>query len=177
MLTAQAIAEANDLNQVQMAAEDRHGHDREYRADVETAVAACADQAPRQSASWRDSTWADLQRQHPVGVTVRALAADLGQFGGAQHRARLRAQFAHPQLLRPLIGHVEVGPVPRIALGQAQRQPTGGLVAGSFIGLDVGKGLGQQGLITKALEPQPGQFPHGRPRMREAKFSTTTRTA
>ena len=145
-----------------MTAEDGHGHDREHRSDVETAIALARIRygAKRLVEGFNVGR---VQGQNPVSVTVRALTTDLGQFGGPQDRRGILAQLPDPQLLRPIIGHVEVRTMTRIALGQAQRQPTGGLVAGPCVGFDVREGLGQQGLIAKALEPKPRQFPHGRP--------------
>ena len=77
----------------------------------------------------------------------RALATGLpgGMHGikdrGAQPRLGIGTQRFDPELLRPVVGHIKLRPLPAVALREAQRDPTGRLIASSCMAFDIGERL------------------------------------
>jgi hypothetical protein len=74
LIITQPLGEADDLHQVGVAAEDRHGHDRQYRADVERTVAGAWIGNLREGLVQRLDLML-VQGQNAIGITLGALPA------------------------------------------------------------------------------------------------------
>ncbi len=79
--------------------------------------------------------------------------------GRAELGAGLRAERVQPEALGPVVGHVEVGPVPAEARREADGLPVARLVTSACVRLRVGEALGQQRPVAELRLPVRRQGP------------------
>jgi hypothetical protein len=85
----------------------------------------------------------------------------VGQLGRAQEGLGVGAERVKPQLLGPLVGHVEIGAVAAVTGAEADGRPVAGLVTGAGISLRIGETLGQERAVAEVLAPLIGQGAQG----------------
>ena len=80
---------------------------------------------------------------------------------GIEPFAAVWPQRFDPELLGPFVRNIELSTLAAVALGEAERGPACGFIAGASVALDVGESLTEQGLVAKVLVPVLGQRTHG----------------